>query len=68
MQKVLNILKVFLYVLLGANLFFWAAAHGSGHKIPADTNRQFAFTSFVLVVSLIIMFFLKRHSRRQTQE
>jgi len=68
MQKVVKILKIILTVLLVANLFFWAAIHGSGHKIPAETNRQFAFNSLGLTILLIIMFFLKRHSKRKTQK
>lgn len=60
MRIVVNILKLFLPVLLCANLFFWMAAHGSGHKIPAETNWYFAFTSLALTILLIIVFFLRK--------
>lgn len=60
MQKVLKIFQIFLYVLLAANLFFWGTIYGSGHKVPADTNRHFAFISLVIIMLLIIVFFLRK--------
>ncbi|WP_089898987.1 hypothetical protein [Chitinophaga arvensicola] len=55
MKLIIPILKIGLSILLSGNLFFWAAAHASGHKIPAGTDYLFALTGLILVVVLILL-------------
>jgi hypothetical protein len=49
MKIVIKVIIVITYVLLVLNLFFWVAAHGSGHKIPLKTNLSFGISSLVLL-------------------
>jgi hypothetical protein len=59
-----NIMKLFLRVLviivLSAVLFFWLAAHASGHKIPSNTDWSFGITSVLLLLVLLVLFLISR--------
>jgi len=53
MKIVFKTVIIILTILLVANLFFWAAMHGSGHKVPTNTNWSFAITSIAFLFLLI---------------
>jgi hypothetical protein len=50
--KAAKILVIFLLVL---DLFFWLAAHASGHKIPLETNWYFGLSSALLAVVAFLL-------------
>jgi|GEM_PF-3916813 len=54
-MRILSIvLKVVIVIALCADLFFWLAAHASGHNIPSKTDWSFGLTSLLLIALLIL--------------
>lgn len=58
MKTIVLISKIVLFSLLCIDLFLWAAAHASGHKLPSKTQWSFALSSFILTALLILVNFL----------
>jgi hypothetical protein len=54
------VLKALVIIALCADLFFWLAAHASGHKIPSKTDWSFGITSILLLILLLALFFVNR--------
>jgi len=57
------VLKVVIIIALCANLFFWLAAHASGHKIPSKTDWSFGLSSLLFVVLLIVIRIFLDHKK-----
>ena len=66
MKVVLNIILFILIGLAIADLLIWLAADGSGHKIPAKTNKDFLITFLVLLFLIGIIVWIKRINNRKT--
>jgi hypothetical protein len=60
MRVLIVILRVLVIIALSAVLFFWLAAHASGHKIPSETDWSFGITSVLLLLVLLVLFFIRR--------
>ncbi len=61
MKRLLQILQVGIALLLTLALFFWAALHGTGHKIPVKTD----ITAFVYTSVLTLLFVILKYIRRK---
>jgi hypothetical protein len=60
MRALIVFLRVLLIIAIIAVLFFWLAAHASGHKIPSETDWSFGITSVLLLLVLLVLFFISR--------
>jgi len=45
---IVRVAKILVILLLCLSLFFWLAAHASGHKIPSKTNWYFGVSAVLL--------------------
>jgi hypothetical protein len=64
MKTRLMLMKIILLALLLIDLFFWAVAYGSGHKLPVSTNLYFSFAALLITGLLITVIFGARKIRR----
>lgn len=55
MKIAIYVLLVILYIFLILFGFMWAVYHGSGHKIPIETDRYFGLS---ILVNVLLIFFL----------
>lgn len=60
MKTFIVILKVIVIVILCADLFFWVAAHASGHKIPSKTDWSFALSALFFILVILLLSFWGR--------
>lgn len=58
MKTFIIIAKGLITILLALNLFFWVAAHASGHKIPIKTDWSFGISSIILLAIFLLLNFL----------
>ena len=65
MRILLLLLIIILALLLVANLFIWAIAPASGHRIPAKTNFAFGLSSVILLLLLAIVIFIKQRLKNK---
>lgn len=68
MKTVIHFLLVVFYILLSLFSFLWFMYHGSGHKIPIETDRSFIFSILINILIIIILkIILKRISRKEKE-
>lgn len=60
MKYIVIINRAILWIILAANIFICAIAHGSWHNIFSKTNITFGVSTFVVLVSLLIVVIGKR--------
>ena len=60
MRGLIISLKVLVIIALCADLLFWFVAHASGHKIPSKTDWLFGRTSILLLLTCLILLFIRQ--------
>lgn len=64
MKAVVYFLLVIFYIVLALLSFLWFMYHGSGHKIPVETDKSFIFLILINILIIIVLkIILKRISR-----
>ena len=60
MKSLILILYVLCLLALGFTLLGWLMFHGSGHEIPTDTDRSFAYTLCILAALCATFYMIRR--------
>lgn len=60
MKSAIQVIRVILTLLLCFFAFTWLIYHGSGHKIPLNTDLSFGYSIGILIVLIIFITIVDR--------